>query len=39
LTTREPDLTQIAVSIRALQTVLRLERDAPEGARRVEVMA
>jgi uncharacterized protein YqhQ len=39
LTTREPDLTQIAVSIRALETVLRLERDAPEGARRVEVMA
>jgi uncharacterized protein YqhQ len=39
LTTREPDLTQIAVSIRALQTVLRLERDAPEEARRVEVMA
>jgi uncharacterized protein YqhQ len=39
LTTREPDLTQIAVSIHALQTVLRLELDAPEGARRVEVMA
>jgi len=39
LTTREPDLTQIAVSIHALETVLRLERDAPEGARRVEVMA
>jgi uncharacterized protein YqhQ len=39
LTTREPDLTQIAVSIRALETVLRLERDAPESARRVEVMA
>jgi uncharacterized protein YqhQ len=39
LTTREPDLTQIAVSIRALETVLKLERDAPEGARRVEVMA
>jgi uncharacterized protein YqhQ len=39
LTTREPDLTQIAVSIRALQTVLLLERDAPEEARRVEVMA
>ena len=39
LTTREPDLTQIAVGIRALETVLSLERDAPEGARRVEVMA
>jgi uncharacterized protein YqhQ len=39
LTTREPDLTQIAVSIRALETVLHLERDAPEGSRRVEVMA
>jgi uncharacterized protein YqhQ len=39
LTTREPDLTQIAVSIRALETVLNLERNAPEGARRVEVMA
>jgi uncharacterized protein YqhQ len=39
LTTRQPDLTQIAVSIHALETVLRLERDAPEGARRVEVMA
>jgi uncharacterized protein YqhQ len=39
LTTREPDLTQIAVSIHALETVLKLERDAPEGARRVEVMA
>jgi uncharacterized protein YqhQ len=39
LTTRQPDLTQIAVSIRALETVLRLERDAPEGVARVEVMA
>jgi hypothetical protein len=27
------------VSIHALETVLKLERDAPEGARRVEVMA
>jgi uncharacterized protein YqhQ len=39
LTTRQPDLTQIEVSIHALETVLRLERDAPAEAGRVEVMA
>jgi uncharacterized protein YqhQ len=39
LTTREPSLDQIEVSIRALQQVLALEgRESPE-ARRVEVMA
>jgi uncharacterized protein YqhQ len=39
LTTRQPDLAQIAVGIHALETVLRLERDAPAEAERVEVMA
>ena len=39
LTTREPSLDQIEVSIRALREVLRLERDASPEARRVEVMA
>jgi uncharacterized protein YqhQ len=39
LTTREPTLDQLEVSIRALKEVLRLEQtDSPE-ARRVEVMA
>jgi uncharacterized protein YqhQ len=39
LTTREPTLDQIEVSIRALKEVLVLEgRESPE-ARRVEVMA
>ena len=39
LTTREPSLDQIEVSIRALREVLRLEGHAPPEARRVEVMA
>jgi uncharacterized protein YqhQ len=39
LTTRQPSLDQIEVSIRALREVLRLERDASPEARRVEVMA
>ena len=39
LTTREPSLDQIEVSIRALREVLRRERDASPEARRVEVMA
>jgi uncharacterized protein YqhQ len=39
LTTREPTLDQIEVSIRALREVLRLEGHAPAEARRVEVMA
>src|SRR5256886_3696362 len=38
LTTREPTLDQLEVSIRALRKVLDLERSAPEAAR-VEVMA
>ena len=39
LTTREPTLDQIEVSIRALREVLRLEGRAVPEARRVEVMA
>src|SRR5688572_17600523 len=39
LTTREPTLDQIEVSIRALREVLRLEDRALPEARRVEVMA
>jgi uncharacterized protein YqhQ len=40
LTTREPTLDQLEVSIRALKEVLRLEqKDASPDARRVEVMA
>jgi uncharacterized protein YqhQ len=39
LTTREPTLDQLEVSIRALQQVLSLERGAAPEARRVEVMA
>jgi uncharacterized protein YqhQ len=39
LTTRQPSLDQIEVSIRALREVIRLERDASPEARRVEVMA
>jgi uncharacterized protein YqhQ len=39
LTTREPTLDQLEVSIRALQQVLSLERGAVPEARRVEVMA
>jgi uncharacterized protein YqhQ len=39
LTTREPTLDQLEVSIRALKEVLRLEADAAPEARRVEVMA
>src|SRR5262249_3035643 len=40
LTTREPTLDQLEVSIRALQEVLQLEREAkPEEERGVEVMA
>ena len=40
LTTREPSLDQLEVSIRALREVLRLEgQERPEAARRVEVMA
>src|SRR5436190_574077 len=38
LTTREPSLDQLEVSIRALKEVLQLEDRSPEGAR-VEVMA
>jgi uncharacterized protein YqhQ len=38
LTTREPSLDQIEVSIRALQKVLRLETNDP-NERKVEVMA
>src|ERR687883_304710 len=38
LTTREPSLDQLEVSIRALRKVLDLERPTPEAAR-VEVMA
>jgi uncharacterized protein YqhQ len=40
LTTREPSLDQLEVSIRALREVLRLEgQERPVDARRVEVMA
>jgi uncharacterized protein YqhQ len=39
LTTREPTLDQVEVSIRALREVLRLEGHAPAEARKVEVMA
>ena len=40
LTTREPTLDQIEVSIRALQEVLRVERvDGSADEARVEVMA
>src|SRR5918998_3016546 len=39
LTTREPTLDQIEVSIRALREVLRLEEQEGAQARRVEVMA
>jgi uncharacterized protein YqhQ len=38
LTTREPSLDQLEVSIRALREVLQLE-GAPTGESRVEVMA
>jgi len=39
LTTREPTLDQLEVSIRALRDVLDLERQAAPDAERVEVMA
>jgi uncharacterized protein YqhQ len=39
LTTREPTLEQLEVSIRALKEVLRLEGGAAEEERKVEVMA
>ena len=39
LTTRQPSLDQLEVSIRALQQVLDRERAAAPGAQRVEVMA
>jgi uncharacterized protein YqhQ len=39
LTTRQPSLDQIEVSIRALKEVLALESRASEEARKVEVMA
>ncbi len=39
LTTREPTLDQVEVSIRALEEVLQLERTASPEARKVEVMA
>jgi uncharacterized protein YqhQ len=39
LTTREPSLDQLEVSIRALREVLHLEGAATPGAQRVEVMA
>src|SRR3990172_52652 len=39
LTTREPTLEQLEVSIRALKEVLRLEGGTAEDERRVEVMA
>ena len=39
LTTRQPSLDQIEVSIRALKEVLALEGRSPEDARKVEVMA
>jgi uncharacterized protein YqhQ len=39
LTTRQPSLDQIEVSIRALQEVLRLEGGLTPEERKVEVMA
>ena len=39
LTTREPTLDQLEVSIRALREVLQLEGRADPDAQRVEVMA
>jgi uncharacterized protein YqhQ len=39
LTTREPSLDQLEVSIRALQEVLRREGSITAEERRVEVMA
>ena len=39
LTTREPTLDQLEVSIRALREVLQLEGRASPEARKVEVMA
>ncbi len=39
LTTREPSLDQLEVSIRALREVLDLEREGTPAAQRVEVMA
>src|SRR3989440_979617 len=39
LTTREPTLDQLEVSIRALREVLRLEEEKPQQAQPVEVMA
>jgi uncharacterized protein YqhQ len=39
LTTREPTLDQLEVSIRALRDVLELEGHAAPEAARVEVMA
>jgi uncharacterized protein YqhQ len=39
LTTREPSLDQLEVSIRALREVLQLEESATPDAQRVEVMA
>jgi len=39
LTTREPTLDQLEVSIRALREVLDLEARGTPGAQRVEVMA
>ncbi|HEX3805586.1 MAG TPA: DUF1385 domain-containing protein, partial [Gaiellaceae bacterium] len=39
LTTREPDLEQLEVSIRALKEVLELEGRLEPADRRVEVMA
>jgi uncharacterized protein YqhQ len=39
LTTRQPDLDQLEVSIRALREVLELEGRQEPADRRVEVMA
>ena len=39
LTTRQPSLDQLEVSIAALQEVLTLERRSSPEAQRVEVMA
>jgi uncharacterized protein YqhQ len=39
LTTRQPSLDQLEVSIRALREVLQLEREGSADAQRVEVMA
>jgi len=39
LTTREPSLDQLEVSIRALREVLHLEGKSTPEAQRVEVMA